>query len=353
MWVRCPRCDVAFQVNDGGPQTEVRCDACGTRLGVVADAEARVDRPLSIPHAATLTGHARDVWSVAFALDGNSLASGSLDGTVRLWDPAAGKVQTTLQGHTGGVLAVAFSPDGRTLASGSRDGTVRLWDLPAGTARVTLPGYTGASVAFSPNGTLVATGGVDDTVRLWEVASGRSLPTLKAGRNSVHAIAFSPDGATIALGHAVGSGVTLQLWDLAANVVRASLPGHQDVTSVCFSADGQVLASADLHGLVKLWDPSTGAERAALTPAGRNQYFQPSAVLSVAFSPRGSFLVAGLHLQAGPNVQIWEVATGQVRAVLEGHRNSVQSVTFSPDGRTLATGSRDRTIRLWSLSVPN
>ena len=349
-WIRCPKCDVAFlQVRDESPSAEVRCDACGALLGSVGDGEVRVDQPPEFRHLATLEGHARDVWSVAFSPDGSTLASGSVDRTIQLWDLAMGSVRATLEGHEGSVLAVTFSPDGRTLASGSRDNTVKLWDVAAQTARATLKGYTDSSVAFTPDGRRLAAGGVDDTVRFWDVESGEPIQTLHVRRNSVHAVAFSPDGQRLALGHSVGSGVTVQVWALDDERTQFAFEGPEEVTSVCFSPDGKTLAAAGLSGQVKLWDSAVGEERATLTPLGRNQYFRPSAILSIGFSPDGSLLAMGLHLQMGPNVQIWDVAAGQARAVFEGHRNSVQSVAFSPDGATLATGSRDRTVRLWRL----
>jgi WD40 repeat protein len=350
MWIRCPQCDVAFPVRDESPGAEVRCDACGTRLGSVGDGDLHVERPIGTRHQTTLQGHTRDVWSVAFSLDGRTLASGSVDRTIRLWDPVTGEIRATLEGHEGSVLAVAFSPDGGTLASGSRDNTVKLWEIGAQTPRATLRGYTDSSLAFSPDGRRLASGGRDDTVNLWEVESGKLLETARVHRNSVHAVAFSPDGQRMALGHAVGSGITVQVWALTGGRAPLAFEGPPDVTAVCFSPDGKLLAAAGLSGPVKLWDPASGEERAPLTPLGRNQYFLPSAILSIAFSPDGSLLAMGLHLQNGPNVQLWDAAAGDARALLEGHRNSVQSVAFSPDGATLATASRDKTIRLWRIT---
>jgi WD40 repeat protein len=350
MWIRCPQCDVAFQVTEDRPQADVSCPACGARLGVVGDATVRVAQPLPVRPVATLTGHTGGVWSVAFSPDGRWLASGSLDGTARLWDPATGDARATIAGHQGGVLAVAFTPDGRTLASGSQDYTLRLWDLGSQRERVSFPRYSGAALAFSPDSRWLVTGGRDDSLRIWDVEQERELSPLHVGRHSVRAVAFSPDGTTLALGHDLGSGVALQLWDLGARAPRWSLEGQNDVTSVCFSPEGSVLAAADRHGHVKLWDPIRGENLATLIPLGRNQYFRPSPVCSIACSPRGSWLAMGLYLQGGPSVQWWDMNTSQPRAMLEGHRNSVQSVAFSSDGATLASGSRDRTIRLWRLA---
>jgi WD40 repeat protein len=102
----------------------------------------------------TLNGHTGWVWSVAFSPDSKTLASGSWDETIKLWEVATGKEQATLKGHVGRVLSVAFSPDGKTLASGSGDSTIKLWDMVTGKNTATLKGHTNAvySVAFSPDG---------------------------------------------------------------------------------------------------------------------------------------------------------------------------------------------------------
>jgi WD40 repeat protein len=299
------------------------------------------------PHLeSTLFGHTDIVFSVAFSPDGKTLASGSGDDTIILWDVASRQpLGEPLQGHSNWVLSVAFSPDGKTLASGSGDDTIILWDVasrqPLGKP---LRGHTSSvySVAFSPDGKTLASGSSDNSIRLWDVASRQPLgKPLQGHAGSVYSVAFSPDGKTLASGSYDN---TVRLWDVAnRQSLGEPLQGHSSwVYSVAFSPDGKTLASGGGDRAIRLWDV---ASRQSL---GEPLQGHSGILLSLAFSPDGQILASG---SGDKTIILWDVASRQpLGEPLHGHSDFVNSVTFSPDGKTLASGSDDNTIRLWDVA---
>ena len=205
----------------------------------------------------TLVGHTDTVYSVAFSPDGKTLASGSEDNTIILWDTTTGEhIKTlarltgpfvgptdTLAGHTDTVYSVAFSPDGQTLASGSADNTIILWDATTGQYKQTLIGHKRAvySIAFSPDGTTLASGSWDRTIKLWDTATWKYRHTLVGHEKVVYCVAFSPDGQILASG---GADKAIILWDTNTGKHVETLVKHnKSIYGIAFSPDGQTLVS--------------------------------------------------------------------------------------------------------------
>ncbi|AFY37567.1 WD40 repeat-containing protein [[Leptolyngbya] sp. PCC 7376] len=282
---------------------------------------------------AVLEGHTDVVWEVRFSPDGQTFASASSDNTLRLWN-LKGEELAVLEGHADVVLDVRFSPDGQTLASVSSDNMVRLWNLE-GEELAVLQGHTDEviEVRFSPDGQTLASASVDNTIRLWNL-QGEELVTLQGHISEVYGVRFSPDGQTLA---SASFDNTVRLWNLKGEELVV-LQGHTDqVWEVRFSPDGQTLASASFDNTVRLWNLK-GEELAVLQG-------HTARVWDVSFSPDGQILASAAE---DKTVRLWNLK-GEELAVLEGHADEVWDVRFSPDGQTLASGSPDNTVRLWSF----
>ncbi|HEV7510750.1 MAG TPA: WD40 repeat domain-containing protein [Candidatus Acidoferrum sp.] len=296
----------------------------------------------------TLKGHSGWVTGVAFSSDGQRLASGSWDQTVKFWDVQTGQELNTVGKKVKEVQALAFSRDGHWLAAENSKDIVTLWDATSGREIRTFAsdralGALGSnwvySIAFSPDGRWLASGVDDKTVRLWDVTTGRAVRDLTSSRRSVIYAAFSPDGRWLASGN---DDKSIRIWDVATGQEIRRLRGHKKpICAVAFSPNGHWLASASADKSIKLWDIATGREVRTLTGHG-------NLVTSLAFSPDGRWLASGSW---DKTVKIWDVGTGNELQTLANARNhSVYSVAFDSHGRWLASGSEDGTINLWRLS---
>jgi WD40 repeat protein len=287
----------------------------------------------------SIEGHQDEVRSVAISPDGQTIVSGSQDGTAKLWS-RDGHELLTFNGHQASVTSVVFSSDGQTIVSGSGDGTVKLWNRE-GRELLTLDGHKRVitSVAISPDGQTIVAGSWDHTVKLWS-RDGRELMPLKGHQYVVSSVAFSPDGQTIVSG---SWDHTVKLWSREGRELL-TLKGHKYlVNSVAFSPDGQTVVSGSTDRSVKLWS----RDRSSILDGRELLTLSHQApVHSVAFSPDGQTIVSAGGSKGG-TVKLWS-RDGRELPTLKGHQDWVTSVAISSDGQTIASGSEDGIVKLWS-----
>jgi WD40 repeat protein len=297
----------------------------------------------------SVTGQRTTVWSLAFSPGGQTLASGSLDGKIVLWDVASGKSLQEVWSHQGAVTSLAFAPDAGTLASGGADATLNLWNttLRAIPPLLTLvPGHGAVrSVAFSPDGRTLATSGEDGKARLWAFPALEWQRELGDYLGPATCVAFSPEGHRLALG---GADRRITLWDTRDGRRLHELKGHVGVvTSLRFSPDGKRLASSAHDSEVRVWDLEDLRKSLKLKHLTASQ--------CVDWSPDGRLLCAGTdapeETESSHLAILWNAETGQEIARLKGHRAHLTLVRFSPDGKRLATGASDTQLHLWDVAT--
>ena len=284
----------------------------------------------------TLSAHSDMVWSVVFSPDGQTLASGSEDETIKIWDVQTRKVIRTLSGHIGPIWSLAISPDKQTLASSSGNKTIQLWNLQTGKLLRILTAHSKSvwSVAISPDGQLLAGGSSDGTITLWDLGSGTLLSTISGHSGPDRSVTFSSDGQLLTSG---SGDKTIKIWKFRTGDLPRVLSGHTSkVLSVAISPDGQTLASGSEDKTIRIWDLSNGSLLHTL-------YGHTSRVTSIALSPNGHTLASGSEDET---IKIWNLQTGKLLRTLSGHVSPVISVAISPDGQ-IASGGQSGRIKLW------
>jgi WD40 repeat protein len=261
--------------------------------------------------------------------------------------------KATFVGDDGWMDAVAFSPDGKTLASGGTT-AVQVWDLATGmeVRRFKTPEDGVRPVAFSRDGKILASAGDTKSqgvrVMLWDVASGKALQEFHPTA-SVTCLAFNPDGTTISAGE---TGSLIWTWNLISGKKTAQFQSNAPILAFAMSGDGKLLAYGSTASNFGVFDLVTGKPTPSLNEKTTSKSDTPhrGSVFSVAFAPDGKVLATGSEDQT---IKMWDVTSGKVLTTLRSHTGGVTSVAFSPDGELLASGGEDQTIRLWDVSEGN
>ncbi len=377
----------------------------------------------------TLKGHSLKLWTVAFSADGSKLVTGSADTTAMVWDMASGENVANFPLRTE-VRSVAFSIDGKTLAVGSfgsvtlfdiqmqeatplgfkglagavrwlgfapddktllgsvefakptlwriasapkvrverphadatmalaishngklfatgsgdffqrhRRSEIKLWDFPSGRLLQTFTNHQAdvTGLAFTPDDRLLASGSIDKTVRLWDVTSGEQAHGFTNGLGEIGAVAVSSDGQMLA---SSGADARIKLWDIPSKMPLPHLVHSGRVDGIAFAPIGNALASGGRDGTVWIWDSKTGTVK--------HRLIHSPIIASLTFSPDGKLLAAG---STDKSIRLWDVESGHEIRHFEGHQHVVNIVAFSPDGKILASGSVDSTVKLWNLAI--
>lgn len=305
----------------------------------------------------TLVGHSYGVYYVAFNPDGKTLASGSYDYSIKLWNLDNYQPICTVEDNSRWFFSVAISPDWQTLATGCDSGAIKLWRLYTGNSLGILAGHfmDVTCVAFSPitpsrqrkkalpltspflreTGGILVSGSLDNTIKLWHPDTGEEVRTLTGHDGEVFSVAISPDGQTLVSGSWDN---TIKLWDLDTGEELHTIFAR-DVRYIAISPDGQKLIAGGADGTIKVWHIGTGRLLDRFTG-------HRDAIRFLAFSPDGNTLASASE---DNTIKLWHLPTGKVLCTLRGHSDRVRCVAFSPDGTTLASGSDDNTIKLWQL----
>ncbi|MCL1471867.1 trypsin-like peptidase domain-containing protein [Argonema antarcticum] len=254
--------------------------------------------------------------------------------------------EKVLSGHTKSVQSVAISPDGQTLASGSSDNTIKIWNTTTGKELRTLSGHSKPiwKLAIGPDGQTLASSSNDATIKIWNLSTGQLLQSINNGESTsnstVSSVAFSPDSQTFASGGYAPQRNIIKIWNKSTGKELRTLTGHLDfVNSVAFSADGKILASGSSDKTIKIWNPNTGELLRTFTG-------HSNGIISIAISRFGQIVASG---SADNTIKIWNANTGELLRTLEGHSAIVRSIAIDPYAHILASGSDDGTIKIWSL----
>ncbi len=295
-------------------------------------------------------GHFEDVEYMVFSPDGKTFAGASYYGVIGLWDVHTGAHKLIPTGHTYSIRDIVFSPDGKTFVSGSDDSTIRFWDARTDKPQNIITGHIENvdKVAFYPNGRFFISANML-AIRVWDADTGEHIKKLEFSSGG-DIIGITSAGKIVARQRQYtsdGEDTTILLWDVHTNEHKMLFAEHRwgpigMELSMGLSPDGKTLATANKDNTIRLWDVNTGEQKKTLT--GHTDWVE-----AIAFSPDNKTLASGS--MENNAVRLWDVDTGKTKMILIGHTHPVEVVSFNPDGKILASGDGHGIIHLWDIDT--
>ncbi|WP_414755162.1 eIF2A-related protein [Anabaena sp. CCY 9910] len=282
------------------------------------------------------TWNAHNGWvnSISFSSDGKIIASGGEDNLVKLWQATNGQLIKTLAGHKERITSVKFSPDGKILASASGDKTIKFWHTE-GKFLKTIAAHNQQvnSINFSADSKILVSAAADSTIKVWKV-DGTPIKTIPGRGEQIRDVTFSPDNKFIA---SASNDKTVRIWQLNYQKSQTS-----NVNSISFNPDGKTFASAGWDGNITIWHKEKLA-RSSLSTIQTNQ----NIITAVSYSHDGKTIATA---SADNTIKLWDSRTQQLIKTLTGHKDRVTSLIFHPNNQTIASGSADKTIKIWQIN---
>jgi WD40 repeat protein len=286
-----------------------------------------------------MRGHTNWVNGVVHLPSGGHIITGSLDNSLRLWDLESGaQIGEEWQDENNAVWCMALSPNEKTIASGSNDHYVMLWDVETKKVISKWTGHTDIvyALCWRADGERVASGSWDGTARVWDVDTGKNILTIKIRQGWVYAVMYSPDSSKLATGGNEDNAVNI--WDAETGELLNTVKHDRIVESLAWTSDGKKLISGS-HKLIRIFDTATWQQIAILEG-------HTSIVGAISLSQNNRFLAS---VSDDKTARLWNLDTNlQVGPPLE-HEEALYSAGISPDGKVLVTGCKNNNVYAWDV----